>query len=54
MQSRALARTEECASALKKLGTDLDELLNEEEDAALGNGGAGRLTALGLICTLYR
>ncbi len=40
-----LGLTEECATALKKLGTDLDDLLNEEEDAALGNGGLGRLAA---------
>jgi glycogen phosphorylase len=31
--------------ALKELGADLDELENMEEDAALGNGGLGRLAA---------
>jgi starch phosphorylase len=40
-----LGLTAECAAALKILGTDLDNLLNEEEDAALGNGGLGRLAA---------
>jgi len=36
---------EEVESALKSLGYDLDEIREMEEDAALGNGGLGRLAA---------
>jgi len=37
--------TELCREALADLGVDLDEILNVEPDAALGNGGLGRLAA---------
>ncbi|MFB3076741.1 MAG: glycogen/starch/alpha-glucan phosphorylase, partial [Lysobacterales bacterium] len=37
--------TETCRQALADLNIDLDEILNEEPDAALGNGGLGRLAA---------
>ncbi|MFZ5798900.1 MAG: glycogen/starch/alpha-glucan phosphorylase [Thermodesulfobacteriota bacterium] len=33
------------ATALHELGYDLEEILDKEEDAALGNGGLGRLAA---------
>ncbi|MCL7487133.1 MAG: glycogen/starch/alpha-glucan phosphorylase [Desulfobulbaceae bacterium] len=33
------------ADALEELGFDLDEIIEKEEDAALGNGGLGRLAA---------
>jgi starch phosphorylase len=36
---------EECRQALHNLGADLDELEKIEPDAALGNGGLGRLAA---------
>jgi len=36
---------EEVDAALKSLGYDLDEIREVEEDAALGNGGLGRLAA---------
>jgi starch phosphorylase len=36
---------EEVETALKQLGYDLDEIREMEEDAALGNGGLGRLAA---------
>ena len=36
---------EEVEHALKSLGYDLDEIREMEEDAALGNGGLGRLAA---------
>ena len=34
-----------CEEALRALGADLDELREQEPDAALGNGGLGRLAA---------
>ena len=37
--------TEIAREALADLNIDLDEILNEEPDAALGNGGLGRLAA---------
>jgi starch phosphorylase len=36
---------EECRDAVSSLGTDLDQLLELEADAGLGNGGLGRLAA---------
>jgi starch phosphorylase len=36
---------DEVDAALKSLGYDLDEIRDMEEDAALGNGGLGRLAA---------
>ena len=36
---------EECKTALEGLGLDIDELKEMEPDAALGNGGLGRLAA---------
>ena len=40
-----LGLTEACREALRRLGVDLDELRQIEPDAALGNGGLGRLAA---------
>jgi starch phosphorylase len=36
---------EECCAALREIGLDLEEIKNQEPDAALGNGGLGRLAA---------
>ncbi len=41
----ALGTTQELASLLAELGLDLSEVLEGELDAALGNGGLGRLAA---------
>ena len=40
-----LGLLEECRAAVADLGFDLTDLLEEEPDAALGNGGLGRLAA---------
>ena len=40
-----LGMTDLCRAALADLNIDLDEILHEEPDAALGNGGLGRLAA---------
>ena len=40
-----LGITEPCRAALANLGVDFDEVLESEPDAALGNGGLGRLAA---------
>jgi len=40
-----LGITDLCHAALADFGVDLDEILHEEPDAALGNGGLGRLAA---------
>jgi len=40
-----LGMTDVARAALEDLGVDLDEILQEEPDAALGNGGLGRLAA---------
>jgi len=40
-----LGLTEPCREALEELGVDFDEIAAEEPDAALGNGGLGRLAA---------
>jgi starch phosphorylase len=42
---RNLGLRETCAEALKNLGADLDAIEQTEPDAALGNGGLGRLAA---------
>ncbi|MGB7181576.1 MAG: glycogen/starch/alpha-glucan phosphorylase [Burkholderiaceae bacterium] len=41
----AMGLYEQMAGVLKSLGLDLDEVRSEEPDAALGNGGLGRLAA---------
>ncbi|MCP3175997.1 glycogen/starch/alpha-glucan phosphorylase [Desulfuromonas sp. KJ2020] len=41
----ALGLTEPTTQALHQLGLDLEELVNTEQDAGLGNGGLGRLAA---------
>ena len=45
MSSRNLRLTETVAAALGDLGVDLDRMRRAEPDAALGNGGLGRLAA---------
>ncbi len=40
-----LGITDQMQAALKDLGLDLDELLDQEEEPGLGNGGLGRLAA---------
>jgi starch phosphorylase len=40
-----LGLMEQCEEALKEMGADLEELRECEPDAALGNGGLGRLAA---------
>ncbi|XVE85769.1 hypothetical protein DITRI_Ditri17bG0117500 [Diplodiscus trichospermus] len=52
LQGRALLNaignlelTGACAEALKKLGYNLEDVAREEPDAALGNGGLGRLAS---------
>ncbi len=40
-----LGLTEACRAALRELGVDFDEIKELEPDAALGNGGLGRLAA---------
>ena len=40
-----LGMTDLCRAALEDLNVDLDEIIQEEPDAALGNGGLGRLAA---------
>ena len=40
-----LGLTDACRQALQSLGADMDEVLNEEPDPGLGNGGLGRLAA---------
>ena len=46
---------EQCREILKVLGIDLEAIFDEEEDAALGNGGLGRLAAcfLDSLATLH-
>jgi glycogen phosphorylase len=41
----ALSLTEKVRAALQPAGVDLDELIDEEEEPGLGNGGLGRLAA---------
>jgi glycogen phosphorylase len=40
-----LGITDQMRSAVKELGLDLDDLLHQEEEPGLGNGGLGRLAA---------
>lgn len=40
-----LGLEEEAPAGLKRLGLDMEELIDEENDAGLGNGGLGRLAA---------
>jgi starch phosphorylase len=40
-----LGLTEDCRTALRRLGIEFDDLRELEPDAALGNGGLGRLAA---------
>ncbi len=40
-----LMKTEEYSNVLKSLGADMCNIVEEESDAALGNGGLGRLAA---------
>ncbi|HZU97384.1 MAG TPA: glycogen/starch/alpha-glucan phosphorylase, partial [Planctomycetota bacterium] len=40
-----LGITDETRKALQELGLDLDDLLDQEEEPGLGNGGLGRLAA---------
>jgi glycogen phosphorylase len=56
-----LGITEQCRAALASYGVDFSEVLESEPDAALGNGGLGRLAAcflesmsrLGIACFGY-
>ena len=43
--------TDACETALSELGVDFDQIAREEPDAALGNGGLGRLAACFLDST---
>lgn len=40
-----LGLRDQAVAALREVGVDLDDLLEQEEDAGLGNGGLGRLAA---------
>lgn len=42
---RNLGIFEVCREALEEMGLELDQILEQENDAALGNGGLGRLAA---------
>ena len=50
-----LGLLEKCRESLKEFGIDLEAIFDEEEDAALGNGGLGRLAAcfLDSLATLH-
>ena len=50
-----LGLIEKCRDSLQDLGVELDDIFDEEEDAALGNGGLGRLAAcfLDSLATLH-